>query len=147
MDAGQPAVAGPVAATDKPALPGPADPVAAPTATLDGFRLWLKTGWPFAVLFAIGSVLIAAGGRIKKLRTGKAAIAIGTAVATITVILTAKAAGLSNAQAVAGAMNVLLMGFMWGAWPNRSTVDLSTATPDQIAAALSAANKPPAFPL
>lgn len=149
IDAGQPAAAldaGPAAASDKPALPPPADPVATPTAAIDGFRLWLKTGWPFAMLFCIGSALIAAGARIKRLRTGKAAIAIGTAVAAITVILTAKAAGMSNAQSVAGAMNVLLGGFMWAAWPNRSTVDLSTATPAQIAEALAAAQKPPAFP-
>ncbi len=146
VDAGQPAVAGPGASTDKPALPAPADPVAAPSEAFDGVRLWLKTGWAYAVLFVVGSLLIAAGARFKRLRTGKYAIWLGTGIAAILAILGSKAAGMSDAQSVAAAMQVGMGGVMWALWPNRSTVDLSTATPEQIAAALAVANKPPAFP-
>jgi hypothetical protein len=143
VDAGQPAPdGGPVAATDKPALPPPADPVAAPGQALDGVKLWLKTGWAYAVLFVVGSLLIAAGARFQRLRTGKYAVWMGTGIAAILAILGAKAGGMSDAQSVAAAMQVGMGGIMWALWPNRSTIDLSTATPEQIAAALAAANQP-----
>jgi hypothetical protein len=146
VDAGQPPVAPPpslpVAATPKP----PADPVAHPGDALDGFRLWLKTGWPMAILFALGSVLVALGARVKQLQKGKAAIVTATATAAIVAFLGAKAAGMSGAQAMSGTLSVLLGGVFWFMKPNQATLDLSTATPDKIAAALIAANKPPAFP-
>lgn len=152
VDAGVAAIdAGAVVAADldpsaaaKPALPPPADPVAAPSDAIAGFRLWLKTGWAYAVLFVVGSLLIAAGARFKRLRTGKYAIWMGTGIAAILSILGAKAGGMSDAQSVAAAMQVGMGGVMWALWPNRSSVDLSTATPEQIASALSVANQPPA---
>lgn len=145
VDAGAPPIvdAGTAAV---PAPPLPADPAAAPGDALDGFRLWWRTGWVYAVLFGIGSLLIGLGARVTYLRTGKAAIALGTAIAAVVAVLAGKLAGVSDAQAVAGALNVVLAGVFWVLWPNRSTVDLSTATPEKIAAALQAANKPPAFP-
>ena len=57
VDAGAPPIvdAGTAAA---PAPPLPADPAAAPGDALDGFRLWWRTGWVYAVLFGIGSQVL-----------------------------------------------------------------------------------------
>lgn len=145
-DAGPVAAPTAPAAVAPPAAPAPADPVAHPGDAFDGFRLWLKTGWPMAVLFAIGSVLIALGARVKRLQTGKAAIAIATVTAAIVAFLGAKAGGMSGAQAMSGTLSVLLGGVLWYMKPNQATLDLSKATPEQIETALLAANKPPAFP-
>ncbi len=133
------------AASEQPKQPAP---TSSPSEAIDGFRLWLKQGgWTQAVLFAIACLLVAASANVKRLRTGKAAILVGTALAAIVTVLGAMAAGLTNAQAVAGALYVAMGGVMWAVFPNRATVDLSTATPQQIAAALAAADKPPAFPV
>lgn len=153
VDAGSSFDAGPYRTAAPPAAAAPEQPKApvptsSPTEAMDGFRLWLKQGgWTQAILFAIACLLVAASTYVKRLRTGKAAILVGTAVAAISAVLVALAAGLSNAQAVAGALHVAMGGVMWALWPNKSTLDLSTATPQQIAAALQAAGKPPAFPV
>ena len=95
------------------------------------------------------AILITALGFVVAIRARNlpaAVFALGTAIAAVVAVLAGKLAGVSDAQAVAGALNVVLAGVFWVLWPNRSTVDLSTATPEKIAAALQAANKPPAFP-
>jgi general stress protein CsbA len=129
-----------------PAPPLPADPVASPGDALDGFRLWFKTGWAWGVAFVLASLLLAASARIKYLRTGWRVVVVGTLSAMATVALTAKASGMTDAQAVAGTLYVAGLGAMWLLRKNASTVDLSTATPEQIQAALLSAGKPPAFP-
>lgn len=140
------AVAPAAATAEQPKVSAPA-PTSSPSEAIDGFRLWLKQGgWTQAILFGTACLLVAASAYVKRLRTGKAAILVGTALAAIVTVLGAMAAGLNNAQAVAGALYVAMGGVMWAVFPNRATVDLSTATPQQIAAALAAADKPPAFP-
>jgi hypothetical protein len=144
LDAGLALVdAGPVAA---PEVPIPTDPVTAPGDALEAFRLWWRTGWVYAILWGVASVLVAVSTRVKRLQTGKAAVITGTLIATLVTVLTAKAAGMADAAAIAAGFHVLAAGGFWLLKKNAATVDLSTATPEQIAAALAAANKPPAFP-
>lgn len=149
VDAGPPANIDHGPATNREAPPAPSDPVAHPGDAINGFRLWWGTSWVYGVAFGVCSLLIALGARVKYLRTGWRAIGVGTAVAAIIAALTAKVAGLSDAQVVAAALNVMMIGAVWLLHRNQSTIDLSTATPDQITAALMAAavDKVPAAPL
>lgn len=105
-----------------------------------GFLAWLKLSWIYAALFAGGSLALAAGAVWPSLRRGKKAIAIGTFVAAVSSALAAKAAGLPDAKIVYAAMSIVMTGLAWGLAPNRTTIDLSTATPEQIADALKRAD-------
>lgn len=106
---------------------------------LAGIVAWLKLSWVYALLFAAAGGSLALGAVWPSLRRGWKAIAIGTFAAAVTSILTAKAAGYTDAQAVSGAMSLVMAGATWALRRNSSTIDLSTATPEQIAEALAKA--------
>lgn len=112
-----------------------------PGDALAGVIAWLKMSWVYALLFAAASGALALGAVWPSLRKGWKGVAVGTFVAAVASILTAKAAGLTDAQAVFGAMSVLMTGTTWALRRNSSTIDLSTATPEQIAEALAAVDK------
>lgn len=105
-----------------------------------GFIAWLKLSWIYAALFAGGSLALAAGAVWPSLRRGKKSVATGTFVAAVSSALAAKAAGLPDAQIVYAAMSIVITGVAWALAPNRTTIDLSTATPEQIAEALKRAD-------
>jgi hypothetical protein len=117
--------------------PPPADPVKAPGDWLAVVKRWASGyGWAYAILFVVCSLLIGASARVERLRRGRAAVVLGSVVATLGSILTAKLAGFTDAFAVASGLNVAAGGVMLFIWPSRSTIDLTTATPEQIAEAL-----------
>lgn len=138
-----PAQAAPATAASsgaKPPPPPPADPLEEPGDAYSGFRLWLETyGWTYAILFAFGTALIAVSLRFQRLRKGKAAVLVGTGLAIVTAALAGKAAGFTDSQVVMVGMNLAMGGGMWLLRPSAATVDLSTATPEQIAEALAKA--------
>lgn len=115
-----------------------------PGDAISGVIAWLKLSWVYALLFAAGSGALALGAVWPSLRRGWKGVAVGTFVAAVTSVLAAKAAGLTDAQAVFSAMSIVMTGATWALRRNSSTIDLSTATPEQIAEALAKATAPAA---
>ncbi len=111
-----------------------------PGDALAGVIAWLKMSWVYALLFGAASGALALGAVWPSLRKGWKGIAVGAFVAAVSSVLTAKAAGYSDAQAAYGVLTVLMAGATWALRRNASTIDLSTATPEQIAAALAKAD-------